>query len=555
MSRTLGFFLALFLICPPLWAEDDSSTNDSGRVSLTVLEQQWLAAHEPLRVGIDPQWPPFSFVDTNGVPHGIDIDLLNYLTNRLGVKMVIVPATSWVDTMNKVKRGEVDFTLGTVQIPERDRLFTFTDAYLSFPVGLITRKDSPFLALQSALAYERIASPEEHYITTELQRKYPHAHFVSVMTVEQSLLAVSTGDADVTVVNLASASHVILKDGLNNLKIAGLYGDPFEARLAVRRELMPLRGILNKGLQAIDPVKKEQIYASWLMPEVGETAKYGPWKRTAAVTGVVAGIIVLLVLLWGWIQVREIRRRQLAEARLRDANKRLANLNAEKSRWLRVAAHDLRNPLSSVILSADLIKSFSKEHLSTIQKPLQVINSAATHMQRLVNNLLNNEAIENGRSLIIPQPMDMTAIVQTTVERLRPTVEHKGIKLSCELPGKSLVIFGDPNAVSQIVDNLISNAMKFSEPGKEIRVQVASTIGCRLSVSDQGPGIAKEELPQLFKKFVKLKNEPTRNESSTGLGLSIVKHLVEAMSGRVWCESEVGKGSIFVVEFPLMSPP
>jgi len=110
----------------------------------------------------------------------------------------------------------------------------------------------------------------------------------------------------------------------------------------------------------------------------------------------------------------------------------------------------------------------------------------------------------------------------------------------------------DPNVMVQVMENLLSNAVKYSPPGKNIRVRLRKLPDTvRFEVQDEGPGLSAEDQKQLFGKFARLSAKPTGGESATGLGLSIVKRMVEAMSGRVWCESEPGKGAMFVVELPV----
>ncbi len=106
----------------------------------------------------------------------------------------------------------------------------------------------------------------------------------------------------------------------------------------------------------------------------------------------------------------------------------------------------------------------------------------------------------------------------------------------------------------QVIDNLISNALKYSPFDTTITIRVkAKSDNVRLEVEDEGPGISEEEMPKLFGKFARLSAQPTGGEHSTGLGLSIVKKMVEAMNGKVWCESEPGKGATFIVELPLIA--
>ena len=143
------------------------------------------------------------------------------------------------------------------------------------------------------------------------------------------------------------------------------------------------------------------------------------------------------------------------------------------------------------------------------------------------------------------------SVVKYVVDDYRTRAEAKNITLHLENTDEAKV-FADESMTMQVLENLISNAVKYSPKGKNIFVRVLSPSSsfARVEVQDEGPGISSEDMQKLFGKFVRLSAHPTGDEHSTGLGLSIVKKMVEAMHGRVWCESELGQGAKFIVELP-----
>jgi signal transduction histidine kinase len=137
------------------------------------------------------------------------------------------------------------------------------------------------------------------------------------------------------------------------------------------------------------------------------------------------------------------------------------------------------------------------------------------------------------------------------VENFLPRAVAKQQQLQFKNESGPVTITTDPGVLVQVLENLVSNAIKYSPPQKEIMVRLArSGSAIRCAVEDQGPGLTAEDQKRLFGKFARLSAKPTAGEHATGLGLSIVKRMVEAMNGRVWCESEAGKGAAFVVELP-----
>ena len=134
-------------------------------------------------------------------------------------------------------------------------------------------------------------------------------------------------------------------------------------------------------------------------------------------------------------------------------------------------------------------------------------------------------------------------------QRTHATAKQQTIHFESETT--PIVVQVDSGVMVQVLENLVSNAVKYSPPGKEIFVRLKQhPQGARVEVQDQGPGLSAEDQKKLFGKFARLSAKPTGGEHSTGLGLSIVKKMVEAMSGRVWCESQLGQGATFIVEFP-----
>ena len=243
---------------------------------------------------------------------------------------------------------------------------------------------------------------------------------------------------------------------------------------------------------------------------------------------------------------------------IQDKNENLARLNKEKNEFLGIAAHDLKNPLSAIKGLAELIEKFNADlSPEEIVDSAQQIRVSSEFMFQIIIDLLDINAIEEGRFVLNMSDFEPDIIVNMVVNKFAPSAEKKDIKLntSCNCPG--ININADAGKVQQVLDNLISNAIKFSPFGLNIWVSselILSDGMVRITVKDEGPGISEEDKTKLFKKFSKLTARPTNEENSTGLGLSIVKRLVEEMKGRIYCESELGHGAAFVVEFPSSRP-
>ncbi len=233
-------------------------------------------------------------------------------------------------------------------------------------------------------------------------------------------------------------------------------------------------------------------------------------------------------------------------------NAELERLNQQKNQFLGIAAHDLRNPLSAIMsysefLLADLDDQLDEEQVEF----LDVIHSSSEFMSQLINDLLDVAKIESGKLDLKLQPTDLAELVDSNVTLNRRLARDKEIELRLALEDVPTVLV-DPAKIEQVLNNLISNAIKYSPSGTVVDVRLSRQGDqVQLSVQDRGQGIPSEEMDKLFKPFSRTSVQTTGGETSTGLGLVIVKKIVDGHGGQINVESEVGEGTTFHVRLPL----
>ncbi|MDW8436484.1 MAG: tetratricopeptide repeat-containing sensor histidine kinase [Chloroherpetonaceae bacterium] len=251
----------------------------------------------------------------------------------------------------------------------------------------------------------------------------------------------------------------------------------------------------------------------------------------------------------------ELRRLEAEKYRLQ--NVELAKANQFKTELLAIAAHDLKNPLQSVMGFAQLL---SERHdlPEDARSFAQIIRRASERMLALINNLLEDVKTESMNFELNLETVNFSDLIRRSVETqfaAQAAQKSQTIRLRIE---ENLVVQGDPERLKQIIDNLVSNAIKYSPSGKPIEITAqrreakpgerATTV--LFSVRDEGQGLTEDDMKKLFGKFQRLSAKPTGGESSTGLGLAIAKKLTELHGGKIWAESE-GKGATFFVELPM----
>ncbi len=248
----------------------------------------------------------------------------------------------------------------------------------------------------------------------------------------------------------------------------------------------------------------------------------------------------------------EIRRlNSTLEERVAHRTEQLLNSNREKDEILAIVAHDLKNPLTGIAMGADLLnRHYHQLPIEEIKKQLGMILQASEHIGHIIANLLDSHKLDSGIIPLEIQHFPLAHVLHSLLQRYVQRAIAKNIGLDIHMR-EDLFIYADQTAVSQIVDNLISNALKFSPRGSTVRLMAAETDKTVIiEVLDNGPGLDQEDMGKLFTKFARLSAKPTGGEHSTGLGLSIVKKLTDSMNGRIRCVSKPGEGARFIVEFP-----
>lgn len=361
-------------------------------------------------------------------------------------------------------------------------------------------------------------------------------------------------------------------------------GQPEPTRVAVTH-LDPARGALAASLMARPPIAADRtigvgnVLATGepeLVPEVpramieGSTTPHSALLRDLgarsymivplAVAGNVVGAVTFLVAESG----RRYGPADLAlaldlcvrvsllvgMARLLDAERgaRAAAESAILTRddLLAVVSHDLRNPLSTIVSGASIVETLGVAD-ARLTRAAELIQRAAGHMTHLITDLLDLVRIQTGKLVVDRRPCDIDAIVADAVETLTPLAATKQQTLVAETAA-GVQVPCDRERVIQVLSNLVGNAVKFTPAGEQIALRAeADPAGVRFSIADRGPGIPGDDLPHVFDRYWQAKKTA---RLGIGLGLSIAKGIVDAHGGRIWAESEPGRGSTFFFTLP-----
>lgn len=266
--------------------------------------------------------------------------------------------------------------------------------------------------------------------------------------------------------------------------------------------------------------------------------------------------------------LRDITSRKQLEAQLRTRAEELTEVNRLKDEFLATLSHELRTPLNAILGWTQLLisRDLDKE---TFSRATETINRNTRALSQLIEDLLDVSRIISGKLNFSPNPTALIPVIESAIETVRSITDAKNIKINISCEPNIGMVLGDSNRLQQVIWNLLTNAIKFSSEGGEIQVRISKSQNqsslidsnseamnyAEIQVSDTGQGISKEFLPFVFERFRQADGSITRKQGGLGLGLTIVRHLVEIHGGSVTVDSPgLGQGTVFTVKLPLMTP-
>ena len=308
-------------------------------------------------------------------------------------------------------------------------------------------------------------------------------------------------------------------------------------------------GVIARPLAALARAVEEMTAGSLSMPAAVPGA---PLERSDITE--VASLAAAFQEMRGRLAVRTRESERLAEE-LRARADALAETDRRKDEFLAMLAHELRNPLGAIANASHVLAQIgaSQPSVPPMQRAVGVIQRQIQHLVRLVDDLLDVSRITRGKIELRLEPVDLRDAVRGAVEMTRPIVEGKQHSLRVELPPEPLPVHADPTRLEQVLGNLVRNAAKYTEPGGRIEVSAWSEGGEAVArVRDNGIGIPPELLPRIFDLFIQGEQSLDRSGGGLGIGLTLVRRLVEMHGGRVEARSDgVGQGSELTVRLPL----
>ncbi len=545
---------------------------ESRGVDLTEKEFSWLKEHPVVRVGADPVWAPLEFRDESGAIKGISVDYLKRIQKMLGIEFEFVNKPTWSEMLEMAKHGKLDLLSSVKSTPSREQFLNFTDSYIEMPIVIFSGPELTFVG-EPELHKLRVAVVKGYATEELLTKDYPDIDLVLAESTIEALHLLARNEVDVFVGNILTASYYLGQLGYTQIKVAGDTSYIYNQTMGVRKDWPILAGILQKTLDAIPPYEQNKIRQQWVTVKYEHGFDYSIlWKVL-----IIVSIIFMLFIYWNRRLAKEINKRRQAEDRLlkhkdhledmvNSRTKALSLKTRDLEQVLYAGSHDLRTPLVNVQgysgelgvsitelmsyikyadVSEDILKKIESVFEEDISSSIQFIQDNISKMDSLLNSLIRIS--RTGKIEIKEEQVNMNQLVHGIANTFKTRIEEAEINIEVNILPECR---GDKEQLNHVFLNLIGNAIKYIARNRRGTINVSGykeegrSIYC---VEDNGIGIAPAHKEKIFEIFYQL--DPV-NYTGEGLGLTIVRNILDRMHGEIWIESEEGNGSKFFVSMP-----
>lgn len=461
------------------------------------------------------------------------------------------------------KRGAADSTISSLLKEEQRNLKQLSDAMAGRPTqnylqnkvkNLNTGKDSILVHSKAPQTHEAKKTTVEVLKTRRgffrrLADAFKKEHAETLSVKQDSNRAVI--DSVTTPVNVAENVATIL-DQIDKKEKVETQGH----KQNINKEMEELKMVsaklaLRSAKHLSDVHQREKDNMQEAIKKAMEARKHLLWQMELLAIVAFFAIVIMIWFIW-----RDARKERIYRENLEAANEEIQRIMNQRERLLLTITHDIKAPAASISGFIDLMKDYVSNPQGL--ECLQNIKNSAVHLSHLVASLLDYHQLENGLMKVQPTSFSPAQLVAESVEGMKLRAEEKGLEISFECKMKGMEYFrADAFRIRQILDNLVSNAIKYTDRGSvTIQAQVSEILGkptLTLSVKDTGKGMTDEEKQKVFQAFTRLKS--AQGIEGTGLGLSITQELVSLLGGEIILHSTLGKGSTFIVTIPIEPAP
>lgn len=522
---------------------------------LTQEELNWLAENPVIRVAAAPTTRPIEFLSENGQISGMSGDYLELLSRILKVEFVWAGNETWGQGYDMAVADEADMMSFIIDNAERREHFDFTNGYLSGFFVIFAKDGTETIGSLEGLIGKKVAQMNNSAIRANILRDYPGIEVVDVDSTIEALNLLENEDVDAHVAILPIASYYIATENFDNIRVVGQTQYDITYSMGIRNNKPLLSSAIIKAMNSISSADEIDISRRWLTTTINEELDY-----TLIWQVLVAGVVVLLlVLIWAMSLRREVQRREVVEKELIMARElawemqsQAEEANEAKTTFLANMSHEIRTPLNAIIGFSDVMASgvVGEVKIPKHKEYLEDIKNSGDHLATVINDILDLSKIEAGKWQLIEREFSLNDCLDSAIAIVKTLAQQKQISLRC-ICSDQIIVYGEENSFKRALINLLSNAVKFTkEHGKIDVILEKNDKGVTLTVKDNGIGIPEDKIEKVLKPFEQNSEFNTTSEGGTGLGLPIVKQLMELHDCTFKLESDVGVGTSAIISIP-----
>ena len=528
----------------------------NSNTELSVEEQDLLKkmqdAHTVIRAVMNPDHAPYSwYEDENGA--GIIADIFDLTAQKLGLDYEIVPVKNKEEYEKLLADGDVDIWMDVDSFYENDsgQQYKMTNPYLTTTVSLLRKggavgKNEKIGILDDNIAIREIVS------TT-----WPTAEIVVLASNDRCIRALMNNEVDSVLLLSYSAQKIAGDDTQNQFSVEIVPGATMELKMGINADdSRYFYGIWEKTLSEVAANNSAELVLKYL--ENKSTTGLIAYLFDHPFYFICLIVLLCLIVIAISLSIQSVRskNRQLSiSAQLSDALLEAQHANNIKSDFFSKMSHDIRTPLNAVLGMTQIAKKY-KDDPEKLDRALDNITSEGNYLLTMINSILDVNQLEYGHMELINNPFDPGACVQESIDILKPLADKKGQSLECDIPFSGHIVVGDVGRFSQIIVNIVSNAIKYTGEGGRIRVSLEALEDCRYRFvcADNGIGMSEEFIGHICEDYSRAEDSRISTTEGTGLGMSVVKGFTELMHGKLSIQSKLGEGSVFCVEISFGKP-
>jgi signal transduction histidine kinase/DNA-binding NarL/FixJ family response regulator/HPt (histidine-containing phosphotransfer) domain-containing protein len=531
---------------------------------LSLAKQHFIIDHPVLEYGIVGKgWQPYT-INQQGMIDGYVVDILELIGSKTGLHFVPREIASFGAAMQAVKGGSLDLLPNVYKTRERLEQLQFSVAYDDAQPAIVSLQGFDQLA---DLAQAKLAVIRGYHESELIRQLLPQAELQVFENPSAAVQAVRQGQVDAYVGNYLVNSLLVNSQEGSELEVEPIapFSEALLLRFATGNKMTQLVSLLDMGLNSLGEQQLAELRQSWVERFNNQQVEQQIdqiYQRLSVAGAALAGVLLLVFLLY---QQQQRKRRQ-TERTIRQAldqaqqAKAQAELSAKaKTDFLARMSHEIRTPMNGVLGMAEALSCTQLSHEQ--QDLLGTLNGSARNLMALLNDVLDFSKMDADKLSLEHIPLNLSSLVQGVVDNYRHRAKHQQLSLHYQLdPQLSDIYLGDPTRLAQVLNNLVSNALKFTQHGF-VEIQLSclekgsegEADRILFAVRDSGIGIAPDKLASLFDPFVQAEGDTTRKFGGSGLGLSICKEIIATMASEIQVQSIQDMGSLFSFELQLQA--